>query len=508
MEDDVVDMEIDDIDGHAPSPPPSPPSPPPAPVPPAPPKPPHTLSKNIVMRMRKTLTFIHNNIEIPSTFSDLSTDILPNLVTILRHNTPPSIPQHGIKVVEKKLLAEISKRASLTPKRRLILFTYTSHLLNHLQLDQILRDKQTIALLPASHSNLSPPIITFKTDRTLGSLVYNYAIHRSQSYSSVEICSKAACSCSNPALAPYRNSQGHVSTTNLGIISNTALRNILACGSKLSLTPPDIDHSSLAHDIYWGLSLFTLELAKEESIHENVFDPWLSHVYTECMKRLESMKHRIPSKSTALSPSDFRILKDLKSKYIFHPTDKSAQDFAITCKAFYYANLLSEYDTTKTYHALPADTVPASLTGNHLKFTSSLKLNIPSSLTLSTHLIPYAVQYLKAHKDPFAYRHVAASRYSSLKPISSFLTKVFKVINPDVERLWIDSLKAHGLSTTRSWIISNSDNLKSHITKLNASIRRSHQEPTDPITLDFSTLYTTPTQGVKTTHLQANSTNI
>ena len=216
---------------------------------PPPPKPPHSLSKKIVMRMRKTLTFIHNNIEIPSTFSDLSTDILPNLVTILRHNTPPSIPQHRIKVVEKKLLAEISKRASLTPKRRLILFTYTSHLLNHLQLDQILRDKQTIALLPASHSNLSPPIITFKTDRTLGSLVYNYANHRSQSYSSVEICSKAACSCSNPALAPYRNSQGHVSTINLGRISNTALRVILTYGFKFRLAPPDIDHSSLAHDI-------------------------------------------------------------------------------------------------------------------------------------------------------------------------------------------------------------------------------------------------------------------
>jgi hypothetical protein len=107
------------------------------------------------------------------------------------------------------------------------------------------------------------------------------------------------------------------------------------------------------------------------------------------------MKHRIPTKSTSLSPSDFRILKDLKSKFIFHPTDKSAQDFAITCKAFYYANL-SEYDTTKTYHALPADTVPASLTSKHLKFTSSLNLSIPSSLASSTHLIPYAVQDLKS----------------------------------------------------------------------------------------------------------------
>ena len=67
-----------------------------------------------------------------------------------------------------------------------------------------------------------------------------------------------------------------------------------------------------------------------------------------------------------------------------------------------------------------------SLFDQALKFTSSLNLCIPSSLASSTHLIPYAVQYLKAHKDPFSCRHVAASRCSSLKPISSSSPKSLK----------------------------------------------------------------------------------
>ena len=499
---DVAPMDIDLEDDGLPSPP----IPPPLSLIPAAGPPPLPRLSNIaqtllaapcnlnhadVKHYQKMLNSFNNNINVKTTFTSIASTDLTNLLIVLHHHPPKTIPHFRITDLSGKISFQYVKRAPIPPppKRKLILFLYSSRLLDDLHLDTFLRDPTTIGLLPPALITMPPPLVTFKTDRTLGSRVFNYNQHRFLSFEEVVKLSQSPCTCSHLSCSKYRGAHDHISTTDLSIINHTNTRSILALGTKFRPTPSEVNVHLILEQIASSLSFFVSKLSSDHSIPITDFNLWSERILKLCSNKLRSLKNSSPPSSSKLSPSVLNIIKSLQKRFIFHPTDKSSQDFAITCLPFYYRNLIASYTVSSTYQHVPEN--PHALTSRHFEHLTLLKIKIPTDISKAIWLIPIAVEYLKAHKNPISYRDVAASQTSSLAPLSKFLTTVFKILAPEVETLWINTLNAAGIISTRSWILQNTDSLRDHIMKLNRFLKANNTRASLLSTYDFSTLYTT-----------------
>ena len=61
---------------------------------------------------------------------------------------------------------------------------------------------------------------------------------------------------------------------------------------------------------------------------------------------------------------------------------------------------------------------------------------------------------------------------------------------PNVEQAWIALHKTAGITTTRSWIVSDSAEITTYADELNSNINRSHRKHVELSTFDFGSLYT------------------
>ena len=230
--------------------------------------------------------------------------------------------------------------------------------------------------------------------------------------------------------------------------------------------------------------------AKKLKIKIKFFSEWKDKVIQEVSQKIEFIskkkKKRFYKKKIFSTPEKKLAMKILHEKFVFVPTDKAANNISIICKKFYIEQSLRELRIfTESKHAdLNSRTYVEkinidSIIKRHIKYTKNKipHADVPEKLPL-LYWIP------KMHKKPYSkQRFIAASGCCSTKPISSLLTKGFKLIENTLKGYCNFYHRNYGINPM--WILKNSTSVH----KITASFNRKKIAKLLK-TYDFSTLYT------------------
>lgn len=435
----------------------------------------------------------------------LEKDTSPVLCAMMRFLSDyPYTPHTNVNSLLGCLRNTLNKRslaASAKKSRTLFVTPFISNALDHINFTRIFTDRTHATLLPVDMQHIAthPPLVSFTTEPTLGSQFYNFASFRKLPFDTLMTRSKQACTCSSPTLARFRKQHGHVDTTDLSLIHSPSLRFLFSLGSKFRLTPPSpTDSADLINSISSSLDLFCKRIATAHDTSPDTLTPWNNAVLKDVEERIISqhLKHSPLPNTPVISAADITALANLHTDFVVRITDKSAADFSITCKSHYLTNLISDQASNNTY-APVSDKQADIIARHHRKLSHTFKLCSPEIFTeTESHparfsKLPHKYSANKAHKN--ADRFIAGSANTSLELLSKHLNAVFSILRPDVEALWIDTLKIAGIPSTRSWILHDADTVLEHVKSLNFDL---DQDPKQLLcdsleTYDFTTLYTT-----------------
>ena len=176
---------------------------------------------------------------------------------------------------------------------------------------------------------------------------------------------------------------------------------------------------------------------------------------------LESRKH-------------LNYLHKLQSKYVLVPADKATNNIIVVCKKYYLEVVLKELRTTSTYKHVDRECM--DVVTEHLKFMTNYKLYVDHDLRY----LPSFYWLPKLHKQPYGTRFIAASNKCSTKPLSKLLTTC--MVSRHFRQYCNGIYCKTGVNCF--WIIDNSQQVLSALSKINYFSTAKHLD-----SYDFSTLY-------------------
>jgi len=139
------------------------------------------------------------------------------------------------------------------------------------------------------------------------------------------------------------------------------------------------------------------------------------------IKRLKSFYN--PYSKKVLNQNDVRIaLSNLHKDYVLTPTDKAAQNVAITCKSFYIKTLLKEVMTGSTY-----EIIHDNLNTILLRHETEIK-KFGFEFRNQQKRLPSLMWNPKMHKHPSKQRFIATSFSCTTKIVSQTITSCLKLI--------------------------------------------------------------------------------
>ena len=151
------------------------------------------------------------------------------------------------------------------------------------------------------------------------------------------------------------------------------------------------------------------------------------------------------------------------------------------CKKFYISKILEEVgigsSQSSTY--IRSDFSIDDIIKENEAFTNSFGLK----LTDKHRDLPLMYWTPKMHKNPVGFRFIIASKYSSTKPLTELISRVFKMIFSQVESFHNKSIYYTGLN--KFWVVQNSFPIVNKLDKINMK-----NNAKSISTFDFSTLYT------------------
>ena len=164
------------------------------------------------------------------------------------------------------------------------------------------------------------------------------------------------------------------------------------------------------------------------------------------------------------------------------PIDKASNNVAFVCKSYYVYRILSEIGIpggNSDIYCLANKDIKEILENN-----IQICRNFGLELIENEKCLPLMYWMPKLHKTPIEARFIIASRKCSTKPLSKAVSKVFKLIQSQMENFHEKSkfYKRY----RKFWVVQNSDPIIKKLFKIN-----SKKKAKNISTFDFSTLYTT-----------------
>ena len=211
-----------------------------------------------------------------------------------------------------------------------------------------------------------------------------------------------------------------------------------------------------------------------------ILNEW-EHKVNECIRRriqLLREKHINRRKQHVLkSRKHLNYLHELQSKYVLVPADKAANNIIVVCKKYYLEVVLKELRTTSTYKHVDRECM--DVVTEHLKFMTQYKIYVDHHLRY----LPSFYWLPKLHKQPYGTRFIAASNKCSTKPLSKLLTTCLSMVSRHFKQYCNGIYCKTGVNCF--WIIDNSQQVLSALSKINYFSTAKHLD-----SYDFSTLYT------------------
>jgi hypothetical protein len=200
--------------------------------------------------------------------------------------------------------------------------------IDFIDLQSIFRgDKNIIDSIPKYFKNTEPPIICYKYNKPIRSIILNYNKIVSDLNIDINITDSCDCSSSKFCYSPV----GHVITGNFDIIKDKRLRNLLTKGPKFRL-PSTIDFNSCRVQIAEALQNFSIKWCRREHADLNALSDWKKRIFDIIDKRItfySSNGHLLPPKPSISYRHLKKDFQDLHSKYVFVPADKASNNVII-----------------------------------------------------------------------------------------------------------------------------------------------------------------------------------
>ena len=196
-------------------------------------------------------------------------------------------------------------------------------------------------MLPAGIRNKFSVKFVYKFGKTIGGKLLNYnQVLKNAGVSDYNDILAMSCDCDSSS---FKNNQlGHVITGDLDIIQNGKLRELCSFGAKFRENPV-LALGTLTSTVMKGFDQFKGKLARKFSLPVSSFKKWKRTFLNAFRCKLGACVNHFTYRLPVLSDADCkRELAGLKEKYVITVVDKAANNFAFTCKKFYFMKLASE----------------------------------------------------------------------------------------------------------------------------------------------------------------------
>ena len=196
----------------------------------------------------------------------------------------------------------------------------------------------------------------------------------------------------------------------------------------------------------------------KNGVDKSFFLEWTINVKVKIDERMSHLTNKLYTnkyKDCLSSPDVINVLDNIDKDFAVIPIDKATGNIALVCKSFYASVITKELglnnnSSTDTYNntgGLSAnDIIDKNIVDLKIKFGID---NIP----IENHRLPNMYWMSKMHKNPIKARFIIASPKSSLKPLASTVTSIFRLFFRQIQTYNDKCRLFAGVNTF--WVVQN-----------------------------------------------------
>ena len=388
-------------------------------------------------------------------------------------------------------------REKVKAEREIWVNHFTSQLMDDINLEAISHLPEIRAAFPACVSHVAGlPVVCWKYNTPAGLEICNEKATMLKAHK----FATRACDCAR-INEKFKDHSGHVCTTKLDIIEDPTLRNLMKKGTTFrkeftatGSNPTSGSRNPKPMEIIMLTESLKHYIENSSEMHEIPtiwFQEWKNLVIKAAGIKIEALRNeiRLSQEDEEAIRRSQNYLLEFRSKYAIITADKAKNTYVITCKPWLCQQAMKEAVESKSYEASQEN--EEDVIGKDLEFV--VKENIarypnsedpPPDHALVNEALPTFGVVTKLHKNN-AQRFLAKSHGTSLTQLSEWISRSLKAMMPNSEQIWRSLFQSVGIRTHGSWIITNSKQVRSVMTRMTAQKLHSdtHQ------TYDFSTMF-------------------
>ena len=390
-----------------------------------------------------------------------------------------------IDIIDSKFYKPYSKKHKKLPKYT-CLVDFHNKAIESVRLNSILKLPDVIHLLPAEmRVEDDVPMVTYKLSATVRNKIFNYKKTVEEIYINEEANLTSYsdyCQCSNSMFCdPHHH---HIITGDLRLVENNKLRKLLTKGPNFR-EPRSTNFKVAFEKIKTAINECVEKMSNKTGYPTQIFNEWKEKIFEKVNAKIYFLKTKlkqIKTRSVLKDPEVQQCLENIHRHFVVVPIDKASNNYAFICKYYYITKLLSEVGITgpqSTTYNLTDRTAQ-----NIISFNKKLSEKYDLTVDQKNESLPIMYWMPKLHKNPVGSRFIVASKSCSTKPLTSVVSRVFKMIFAHIESFHANSFFYSNFK--KFWVVQNSFPILEKLDKINK-----RKNAKSLYTFDFSTLYTT-----------------
>ena len=389
----------------------------------------------------------------------------------------------------------------LTTRRLRISYPFISRAVDAANLRAIITQRWADLVDARIKEVIQPPLVTYWYGQTLGAQVLNFG----QTASTPNIVSKAKklCVCKMPRLAGFIDKDlGHVCTNKTDFIISDRLRKLLSCNLKFRSTGAptsvftntgDEENTYFQDRTRSQLTKFATDAGDSFGFGMEYFEAFTDKCVSDITTYVpEIIAGETELKEYQLDDEATAELEWIQRHFVITTTDKNENRAAFICKHLYCDTAQTKLDRNDAYRPVTDETPEAIITRLNDRATShglATTLKEDENFNLPKHRLT-----AKMHKEPTAFRPIAASRKTPITHLAITVATALRLILKEMDTIWRQQFLQHtGRIPPRSAILSSTHHFSLHL----RAIRTVLFQPNSPLASitgfqsdDFNSLYT------------------
>ena len=289
-------------------------------------------------------------------------------------------------------------------------------------------------MLPVSLKGKFDLKVVYKFGKTIGGKILNYNdILRKVAVLGYDDILRMSCDCENSAFK--HDNFGHVITGDLNIIQDLKLRELCSFGTKFRENPV-LNVKQIKSNIGKNVDCLIAKLSRKFGVPKSGFKRWKEAFMVNFHGKLLACVGRVVYRGPVLSEVNTkRELEILRDKFVITVVDKAANNFAFTCKKFYFLKLAEELGLNnitpgnETYVYTPLS--EAAIVGQLKQDMLGFGINTDSK----AEKLALLYQTPKFHKNPPKMRFIAGNINTVTSKLDSILALVLKMCKTHFKNL-------------------------------------------------------------------------